>query len=81
MIEYLSKDEKHVLNVIKESYDRNKTNPLTSIQPQLELKIEKDAITPLQEKGYIVINKTDLGTHLEIVSITLKDKFFTYFNI
>ena len=81
MPHYLSENEKAVLNILKEMYNNRKTNPLVSVDLKLELSNQKDAVTPLQENGYIEIDKSDLGSDLELGSITLKDKFFSYFNI
>lgn len=81
MNNHLSENEKLVLNYFKEQYDKRKTNPLSTIEPKFEIKIIEDIPSLLQEKGYIEINKNNLGSELEMISITLKDKFFEYFSL
>ena len=81
MAQYLSEKEKFVLDFIKEDYDKKGSNPLHTIDPKVGLKTSEDIPALLQEKGYIEITKTDLDPHLEMISITLKNKFFEYFNI
>lgn len=81
MIEHLSDKEKMVLNFIKEDYDKRQLNPLSSINPILELNVTEDITEILQQKGFIEITKTELGSNMEMVSITLKDKFFEYYGM
>ena len=80
MTEFLSENEKFILSVIKDDYDKRGTNPLTTMEPKIEVKIIEDVPALLQEKGYIQVKRTDLGT-MEMVSIFLEDKFFEYFNL
>ena len=47
----------------------------------VQLSIEENAMESLQEKGYWEVNRTDMGNRMEMISVSLKDKFFAYFNI
>ena len=79
MKEHLTDNEKKVLDLYKEEYDRNHSNPLVYVQPKI--KIIEDVPASLQTKGYLEISRDDFGSHQEFVQVTLKEKFFKYFNI
>lgn len=81
MFENLSESEKLALNLIKESYDRNPSKTVTIIEPKVNIKIKENVMILLQEKGYWEINRKDMDNHMDIISISFKDKFFSYFNI
>ncbi|MBR4289766.1 MAG: hypothetical protein IKT52_03895 [Oscillospiraceae bacterium] len=81
MFEYLSDGEKLALNLIKESYDKHPSKTIGIIEPKLDIKIKENVMVSLQEKDYWEINRTDMGNRMEMVSIKLKEKFFSYFNI
>ena len=81
MFKYLSEDEKLALNLIKKSYDNHPSKTVAIIEPKLDIKVKENVMISLQEKDYWEINRTDMGNHMEMMSITFKDKFFSYFNI
>lgn len=81
MNKHLSENEKAVLNYFKEEYEKKRVNPLPTIQPKIDVKITENIPKILQEKGYIEIVKTDLGSDHELISVNLKDKFFEYFSL
>ena len=81
MFDYLSDGEKLALKLIKESYDRYPSKTIGIIEPKLDIKVKENVMVSLQEKGYWKVNRKDMDSHMEIVSITFKDKFFAYFNI
>ena len=81
MIEYLSDKEIKILNYYKEEYDKKESNPIPTMQPKMEIKIVEDIPALLQSKGYLEIERKDLGNNMELVYIHLKNKFFKYFNI
>ena len=81
MFEILSEGEKLVLNLIKESYDREQSKTIGFIEPKFDIKVKENAMESLQEKGYWEVNRTDMGNRMEMISVSLKDKFFAYFNI
>ena len=77
----LSSDEIFILKIIKEQYDREKRNPMASIEPKFDIEIKKDVVKDLQDKGYLVVSKQDLGKGAELITTTLTNKFFEYFGI
>ena len=81
MFDCLSDGEKLALNLIKESYDRHPSKTIGIVEPKLDIKVKENVMVSLQEKGYWEVNRKDMNSHLEIASITFKDKFFAYFNI
>ncbi|MBQ3178952.1 MAG: hypothetical protein IJB52_14115 [Clostridia bacterium] len=81
MLEYLSDGEKLALSLMKESYDKHPSKTIGIIEPKLDIKIKENVMVSLQEKDYMVINRTEMDNRMEMVTITLKDKFFSYFNI
>ncbi len=81
MLEQLSINEKKALDLIKESYDRTKSNTIASIQPKLQIEVKEDVMASLQQKGFWVVERKDFGNNMEMVSITFKEEFFKYYNI
>ena len=75
----LSQEEIFVLERIKSDYDRERRNPLVITQPKIDIKIKKDVVKILQDKGYLTVSKKDLGDNLELITIMLESKFFAYF--
>lgn len=81
MFEYLSEVEKYALGAVKEWYDINPSKTIVKIELKHDIKTKGNVMISLQEKGYWEINKKDLGKNMELISITLREKFFEYFNI
>lgn len=79
MLQFLTDNEKEVLNFYKKEYDKKHSNSLGYIQ--LKLKTTEEPLTSLQSKGYLEISRDDFGYNQEFVKVLLKDKFFEYFNI
>lgn len=79
MIEFLTDNEKKVLNFYKEEYNIKHSDSLGYIQSQLEF--PEDTLAALQSKGFLEIKRDDFGNNQEFVNVILKDKFFKYFNI
>ncbi len=73
--------ERAALDLIKKEYDGAKSNSLASIQPKLQIDVKEDVMVSLQNKGFWVVERKDLGDNMEMVSITLKEEFFKYYNI
>lgn len=81
MFEFLSEGEKNALNLIKERYDAKPTTTIGIIEPIFDVEIKEDCMASLQEKGYWDIKRESMGNNTKMIVISLKDKFFTYFNI
>lgn len=81
MLQFLTDNEKEVLNFYKNEYDKKTSNPLSYIQLKLRLEVTQDTLASLQSKGYLEISRSDFGYNQEFIKILLKDKFFEYFNI
>lgn len=79
MIQNLSDDEKKILKIYKEEYDKKCSNSLGYIQSKLN-KVE-DTLTSLQSKGYLEVKRENIDDNQEFVNMILKTKFFEYFNI
>ena len=78
-MEELTKEELFVLDMIKADYDKEKRNPLAIVQPKMDVKIKKDIVRVLQNKGYLTITKKELDENLELITIMLESKFFAHF--
>lgn len=78
-MEELTKEELFVLDRIKADYDKEKRNPLAIVQPKMDVKIKKDIVRVLQNKGYLTITKKELDENLELITIMLESKFFAHF--
>ena len=78
-MEELTKEELFVLNIIKADYDKERRNPLAIVQPKMDVKIKKDIVRVLQNKGYLTITKKELDENLELITIMLESKFFAHF--
>ena len=81
MFNFLSKEEQISLDFMKGYYDEQLTNPLSIVEPKFEIKPKANVMASLQEKGYWEVTKKDMGNNMEIVFITLKDKFFEYYAV
>ena len=81
MFEYLSENEIRALNSVKERYDRHPSETMAIIEPKLNIEIIENVMDSLQNKGYWVVDKKDMDNNIEMVSISLKEKFFAHFNI
>lgn len=78
-MEELTKEEIFILKNIKSDYDKEKRNPLAIVQPKMDIKVKKDIVKILQDKGYFTVTKKDLDDNLELTTIMLESKFFAYF--
>lgn len=78
-MEELTKEEIFALERVKADYDKEKRNPLAIVQPKIDVKIKKDVVKILQDKGYLTVTKKDLGDNLELITIMLESKFFAHF--
>ena len=78
MLQFLTDNEKEVLNFYKNEYDKKHSHSFGYVEPKSN---RRDTLASLQAKGYLEFNCDDFRYNQEFIRITLKDKFFEYFNI